>query len=606
MADSWKDWIGVGSRTRLSLAASGGAYVLLAAISIAFFVQLQGGETRMRDFLVRDDRTMFSRTSLEYERAIQALQNAVNSQLPLDVQSVRGPIDILHNRLTVFNARSDATQFVNGLPEFERFVRTLDGALAEADRILDLQGETLSRDAAGRTLAALDTVRPLLEAAVGKVIANSAAQRDALQRDLDQLQTLTVTSMIGFAAGSLLFVGYFARGNRQIARQNRELVAGAEQLRRSEARLHAFMHNAPAVMAILDPDGRFEMVNARAERFYGRPEAEIVGRRGVEIRTLSGEPELEALKRSVVEAGEAQHAQLRHVTPFGEVWKLNVAFPIHDAVGGTDAIGVIGLDITELKNVEDEMNRQRERAEQASEAKSRMLANASHELRTPLNAIIGFSEVISGEMFGPVGMPNYKEYAADIVRSGKHLVGIVDTMLDLSRIETGQAELALVCVHPDELVASALLLVQPAAAAGGHTIEVRRDQALSDLLVDRGKMTQVLVNLLSNAVKFTRPGGRIAVGCLREPEGLIFVVEDNGIGIAAKDLPQVVLPFTRGGSARVRTQEGTGLGLAIAKALVEEHDGALVLESTPGVGTRVTVRLPATRIAPPVPRIRTA
>jgi PAS domain S-box-containing protein len=592
----WKDLFRVAGRARWVFAIAAVGYVVLAAVSIVFFVQLQRAETQMRDFLGTDDHTMFSRTGFEYERAIRVLLRATGGSTPVSIDKVRQPIDILYNRLSVFRDGTEATRFVQGLPEYGRLVAALEHSLAAADGILKAEsGPTLSAEGGARLLTALDTLRPPLEAAIGAVIVSSAAKRDALQSDLEQVRTLMFASVIAFVSGSVLFVGYLGYSNRQIARQNRELKAATAQLERSEARLNAFMHNAPTVMTILDPECRFEIVNPRTERFYGRSAAELVGRRGCEIRTLSGEPELEALKLAVIETGAAQSGQVRHVTPHGEVWKYHVAFPIHDAARSVEAVGLIGLDITE-------MIRQRERAEEASQAKSRMLANASHELRTPLNAIIGFSQVIENEMFGPVGLPAYKDYAGDIVRSGEHLVGVIDAILDLSRVESGQSGLIAARANPNEIAATAVTLVQGAAMKGGLALDVRRDDALPDIIVDSGKLTQVLVNLLSNAIKFTKYGGRVSMTCSADPtDGIAFVVTDSGIGIDAADLPQVVLPFIRGGSALERKHEGTGLGLAIAKALAEQHDGTLQIESQRGAGTKVTVRLPASRIAPSLP-----
>ncbi len=219
----------------------------------------------------------------------------------------------------------------------------------------------------------------------------------------------------------------------------------------------------------------------------------------------------------MIETGATQSEQIRHVTPHGEIWKLNIVFPIHDTDRAVEAIGVIGLDITALKKTEAEMIRQRERAEEASQAKSRMLANASHELRTPLNAIIGFSQVIEQELFGPVGLPTYKDYAGDIVRSGEHLVGVIDAILDLSRVESGQSGLDAARANPNEIAATAVTLVQGAAMKAGLALDVRRDDALPDLVVDSGKLTQVLVNLLSNAIKFTKYGGRVSMTCSADP-----------------------------------------------------------------------------------------
>jgi two-component system cell cycle sensor histidine kinase PleC len=235
-----------------------------------------------------------------------------------------------------------------------------------------------------------------------------------------------------------------------------------------------------------------------------------------------------------------------------------------------------------------------------------MLANASHELRTPLNAILGFGQVIEGEMLGPVGTDSYKGYAADIVRSGRHLIGVIDTMLSLSRLESGQLEMQEERCAPAELIAAAATLVEGAAAQRGLEFVIAPEAALPDIVVDRGKLTQAVVNLLSNAVKFTQPGGRVHATCrIAEAEkgGIEIVVTDTGIGINQEELERVVLPFTRGGSALVRQQEGTGLGLAITKALVDQHGGALILESQLGAGTTATIRLPADRIAEAEARI---
>jgi PAS domain S-box-containing protein len=353
-------------------------------------------------------------------------------------------------------------------------------------------------------------------------------------------------------------------------------------------------------MVITDRRRRFEMVNAGAERFYRLDADALVGRRGDELQTTEGQSALAELHKSVVESGRPQSRQIRHETPAGEIWSLTVNFPIHDERGEIDAIGGIGLDITGLKKFEAEMIRQRERAEEASKTKSRMLANASHELRTPLNAILGFGQVIEGEMFGPIGTDSYKGYAADIVRSGRHLIGVIDTMLSLSRLESGQLEMQEERCAPAELITTAATLVEGAAAQRGLAFMIE-PEITPDIVVDRGKLTQAVVNLLSNAVKFTQPGGRVHATCRMSPAdgegGIDIVVTDTGIGINQEELERVVLPFTRGGSALVRQQEGTGLGLAITKALVDQHGGALTLESQLGTGTTAIIRLPAERIA---------
>jgi PAS domain S-box-containing protein len=592
---------------RLGVIAAAALYALLAVALAVFIVRLQQAESRMHDFLANDDRSMFNRTSVEFARSVEAVLRSAAAPAPGDAAEVRERFDILQNRLSVFQADSDATRFVNGVPAFMEFEAALEATLQVSDAVFAREtNDTLSTSGKTQLLSALDALRPRLESTIAAVVAMSARRRDVLQKELDQLHVLMDASVIGLAVASLLFIVVLARNNRLIKRANHQLNATAALLGRSEARLNAFLRNAPAVMTIVDRARRFELVNAETERFYGLRAAELVGRRGIDLRSTTGQRALEDLKQSVLDTGQPQSLQIRHETSRGEVWKLSFAFPIYDEEGRIDAIGGIGLDISELKKSEAEVIRQRERAEAASQTKSRMLANASHELRTPLNAIVGFGQVIEGEMFGPIGTSTYREYASDIVRSGQHLVGVIDAVLNLSRAESGQADLRETRCDAGQLVASAITLVEDAAARAGLRIAVHRIEA-PEIMVDRGKLTQALVNLLSNAIKFTQHGGRIDVSYRADPGyGAEIIVSDSGIGISEAELDQVVLPFTRGGSAMVRKQEGSGLGLAITKALIEEHGGQLELESKLGSGTKATIRLPVERIRAAMPRSRSA
>jgi PAS domain S-box-containing protein len=581
-------------------------YAVLALTAALLLARLQQTQSRMNELLLADDRAFFNRATVEYSRTVEAVLRAAAAPKPGDTDLIRRRFDILHNRLALFQAGSEATVLLEDLPSFPVLVAKLEDTLRISDAVLDNAQGPLPQADNARLIAALDALRPSLEATLAGVIASSGQHRDAMQSELDQLYVLLDTSVVAFAIASLAFIAILGRGNRLTAAANRQLRCTAALLTRSEARLNAFLRNAPAVMVITDRKRRFEMVNAGAERFYRRDADELVGRRGDELQATEGQSALAELHKSVLESGRPQSRQIRHETPAGEIWSLTVNFPIHDERGEIDAIGGIGLDITGLKKFEAEVIRQRERAEDASKTKSRMLANASHELRTPLNAILGFGQVIEGEMLGPVGTDSYKGYAADIVRSGRHLIGVIDTMLSLSRLESGQLEMQEERCAPAELIAAAATLVEGAAAQRGLEFVIAPEAALPDIVVDRGKLTQAVVNLLSNAVKFTQPGGRVHATCrIAEAEkgGIEIVVTDTGIGINQEELERVVLPFTRGGSALVRQQEGTGLGLAITKALVDQHGGALILESQLGAGTTATIRLPADRIAEAEARI---
>jgi signal transduction histidine kinase len=239
----------------------------------------------------------------------------------------------------------------------------------------------------------------------------------------------------------------------------------------------------------------------------------------------------------------------------------------------------------------------KEKAEFASRTKSEFLANMSHELRTPLNAIIGFSEMIQAETFGPVGHPNYKEYARDIGESGLHLLEIINDLLDMSKIETGRVELNESLVEVPRAIESCLRLVAERAANGKVMLLRELPPRLMRLRADARLVKQILLNLISNAVKFTPEGGQVTIAVEANPaEGMVLTVEDNGIGIAPEDIPRAMTPFLQVESALNRRHEGTGLGLPLAKALAELHGGRLELNSELGVGTRVAVYFPAERL----------
>ncbi len=238
-----------------------------------------------------------------------------------------------------------------------------------------------------------------------------------------------------------------------------------------------------------------------------------------------------------------------------------------------------------------------EKAIAANRAKTEFLANMSHELRTPLNAIIGFSQVIRDQTFGTNRSEKYVEYARDINCSGQHLLGVINDILDLAKIEFGKATLYEETFPLDDLVQGCLRLIQDRAVQNGLELTYDAPRIPPILRADERKLKQILINLLSNAVKFTPAGGRIWVTVEEETDGgLALTVADNGIGIAPEDIERALAPFSQVDSSLARKYDGTGLGLPLSKALAELHGGSLQLASQLGSGTRVTVRLPAERI----------
>ncbi len=235
------------------------------------------------------------------------------------------------------------------------------------------------------------------------------------------------------------------------------------------------------------------------------------------------------------------------------------------------------------------------RAEGANKAKSEFLANMSHELRTPLNAINGFSEIMMGEMFGPLGDKRYKEYSQDILSSGQHLLALINDILDMSKIEAGKMNLKFEPMALEDVIDDAVRLVRNRAESSGLTIKVELPP-LPEIEADYRALKQVALNLLSNALKFTPHGGSIIVSAqLRGPgagDRVRISVRDTGIGISAEDLTRLAQPFEQIESQHSKTQQGTGLGLALTKSLVEMHEGVLEMESQPGEGTTVSFTLP--------------
>jgi signal transduction histidine kinase len=248
-------------------------------------------------------------------------------------------------------------------------------------------------------------------------------------------------------------------------------------------------------------------------------------------------------------------------------------------------------DFTDIKQREQSYKLAKKDAEAASAAKSRFLANMSHELRTPLNAIIGFSEILHGQLFGPLGNPKYGEYSGDILSSGRHLLEVINSVLDLSKSEAGKMELRPQPLDlADVLHDCARMVADQCAAAGLHLKLTGVDRALP-VSGEVGKLRQVFLNLLSNAIKFTPAGGTVEILAADEGDAIAATVADTGIGMSPQDIQVALTPFAQVDNRLERKYEGTGLGLPLAKSLIELHDGTLQIESTPNYGSRITVRL---------------
>ena len=264
--------------------------------------------------------------------------------------------------------------------------------------------------------------------------------------------------------------------------------------------------------------------------------------------------------------------------------------------GGRIAQGYM-LDITEMKTAQVKLDEARHQAEEANRSKSEFLANMSHELRTPLNAVIGFAEVMKDELFGPIG-ERYKDYAESVHSSGKHLLDLINDVLDLSKIEAGKIELIEEETDLSALLSKCRTVLHERASSVGLHIRLEIPAPLPMANVDSRRLKQIILNLMSNSIKFTPPGGRITLrGELLAPRGLKLSVVDTGIGMTKEELQIALEQFGQIDSELSRQHNGTGLGLPITRSLIELHGGEMEVESRKGVGTSVHVWLPMQRLS---------
>ncbi|MEW5729903.1 MAG: nitrate- and nitrite sensing domain-containing protein [Pseudomonadota bacterium] len=365
-----------------------------------------------------------------------------------------------------------------------------------------------------------------------------------------------------------------------------------QALEREHDNLRRILDSTHDGIALLAPDGSFQFTNSALAAEFGP----VDGRRCDAYFDDATAP-----CPSCDHLGDTGGASSRREwtsRSTGKVYELT-STPVPNGDGTVSLLQVFH-DITLRKQAEEAVNAAREAAELANRAKSEFLATMSHELRTPLNAIIGFSEIIEGELLGPAGTRQYVEYAHDINESGRHLLRLINDILDVARIEVGRITLREEDLEVRGIVQAAVNMVRDRAEANHVALTIKVPDGLPQLNGDERRLKQVLVNLLGNAVKFTPSGGRVEVSARLADGAMEIAVADTGIGIAAEDIAKIMAPFGQADSSMARRFDGSGLGLPLARKLVDLHGGSLKLDSTPGVGTVVTLRFPAERVRVPV------
>ncbi|MEJ0012088.1 MAG: ATP-binding protein [Bauldia sp.] len=373
------------------------------------------------------------------------------------------------------------------------------------------------------------------------------------------------------------------------------------ELARSEARadeLSAILDTATDGVIVIDAHGRIGSLNRAAEALFGIEASDYAGRYFTDLIADESQKAaldyLDGLAQNGVASVLNDGRDVIGRVPAGGLIPL---FMTMGRIGGSDKFAAVLRDMTHWKNVEAELIQARRGAEAANAQKSDFLAKISHEIRTPLNAIIGFSEVMMGEKFGPIGNERYRSYLHDIHVSGDHLLSLINDLLDLSKIEAGKVDLTFESVPVNAAIQECVALMQPQANRERIIIRTSLGADVPNVVADQRSFRQILLNVMSNAVKFTRAGGQVIVSSSLEATGEVTVrVRDTGIGMSEKDIETAMKPFRQVSAAKEDRDHGTGLGLPLTKALVEANRATFAIDSAVNQGTLVRITFPTTRV----------
>jgi two-component system cell cycle sensor histidine kinase PleC len=393
----------------------------------------------------------------------------------------------------------------------------------------------------------------------------------------------------------------------------------AQRYAEADQRLADAIECTSEAFVLWDKNDRLVMCNAHYQQAYGLPDGVLMpGTERLMVLAAAARPVIE---RRIADSDRSGYSQTTEVQLADERW-----LQINERRTRDGGMVSVGTDITLLKRNQERLRdserrlmatindlsasrqilerqkaelstanknylAEKERAEAANKAKSEFLANMSHELRTPLNAILGFSEILQNQMFGPLGSGRYDEYAKDIHDSGKHLLNVINDILDMSKIEAGHIKLYCESIDLVPLIEECLRFTSIPAASKNILVEQRICCGMS-LTADRRAMKQILLNLLSNAVKFTDDGGRIAVRTREVSGGVVLTIADTGIGIPKAALGKIGQPFEQVQSQYAKSKGGSGLGLAISRSLTILHHGRMKIRSRVGMGTVISIHIP--------------
>ena len=384
---------------------------------------------------------------------------------------------------------------------------------------------------------------------------------------------------------------YYAVG-RDITRRKQ----AEDALEQEQSLLQTFMDNTPDHIYFKDKESRFIRINKAQTNLFRLSDAqEAIGKTDAEFFTEEHAQQAYKDEREVIRSGKPMAAKEEKETwPSGEeTWVSTTKAPLFDKAGQIMGTFGISRDITERMRAQAELQAAKEAAEYADRAKSDFLANMSHELRTPLNAIIGFAEILRDEIIGPI-RPEQRELVVDIHTSGRHLLNMINDILDLSKIEAGTMDLDFETFSVVDAMEEVNTIVNALASKKQIQLAQEFDQDIT-VTADKTKFKQILYNLLANGVKFTNEDGRVTTKFEISDNSLLIQVIDTGVGISPEDQEMLFQAFTQVDTSKARAHEGTGLGLALTKRLVELHGGEIWVESTVGEGSTFSFTLPMQR-----------
>ena len=384
---------------------------------------------------------------------------------------------------------------------------------------------------------------------------------------------------------------YYAVG-RDITRRKQ----AEDALEQEQSLLQTFMDNTPDHIYFKDKESRFIRINkAQTNLFRLSDGREAIGKTDAEFFTEEHAQQAYKDEQKVIRSGKPMAAKEEKETwPSGEeTWVSTTKAPLFDKSGQIMGTFGISRDITERMRAQAELQAAKEAAEYADRAKSDFLANMSHELRTPLNAIIGFAEILRDEIVGPI-RPEQRELVVDIHTSGRHLLNMINDILDLSKIEAGTMDLDFETFSVVDAMEEVNTIVNALASKKQIQLTQEFDQDIT-VTADKTKFKQILYNLLANGVKFTNEDGRVTTKFEISDNSLLIQVIDTGVGISPEDQEMLFQAFTQVDTSKARAHEGTGLGLALTKRLVELHGGEIWVESTVGEGSTFSFTLPMQR-----------